>query len=429
MLSKIRTKINRSIVVKSTITNIVLFGLIFLALGYGIYQAFSSIMFEGATLVLEDHSRVISDFIKNGYSDIIPSYAENSAIAVTMSPASGTFAASEVVIDGVEIIYRFTVQSGTDSYDIVITKTLAKEWKAIRTMLIFLIGASFILVAFILFITTITTRRTVKPIHQMINTINNGGLDVRLDVANSQNELKLLAETFNELLDRIWKVYKNQEQFVSDASHELRTPLLVIQGYSDLLERWGKNDESVQTEAVASIKREAVYMNKLVERLLFLANADQNRLKIDLKKVDLPELLDSIIHDSMLIDDTHIYKLETENLYIMADASLIKQLMRILLDNSAKYSIVGGKINVRAYQKDKHIFIEVEDTGPGVTEENLAHIFERFYKADNSRTRKKGGTGLGLSIARWIVEEHGGKIRASNTSDGLLITILFPRIS
>ncbi|WP_067842963.1 sensor histidine kinase [Amphibacillus sediminis] len=429
MLSRIRAKVNQSIVVKSTITNIVLFGLIFLALGYGIYQAFSSIMFEGAILVLEDHSRVISDFVKDGYIDIIPSYAEDSAISVTMSPASGAVNSSEVVIDGVEIIYRFIVPGLTESYDVVITKTLEKEWESIRTMLIFLIGASVILVAFILFITTITTRRTVKPIQEMINTINNGGLDVRLDVANSQNELKRLAETFNKLLDGIWKVYQNQERFVSDASHELRTPLLVIQGYSDLLERWGKNDESVQTEAVASIRQEAVYMNKLVERLLFLANADQNRLKVDLKEVELLELLNSIIHDSTLIDDSHTYRLEAEKLHIRADASLIKQLIRILLDNSAKYSIVGGEITVRAYQKDQDTIIEVEDHGPGVSEENLSHIFERFYKADNSRTRKRGGTGLGLSIARRIVEEHSGKIFASNTSKGLLITILFPRIS
>ncbi len=429
MLSRIKSKISQSIVVKSTITNIVLFGFIFLALGIGIYQAFSSIMFEGATLVLEDHSQVISEFIAKEKMDMLPSYAEYSAIAVTMSPASGGLTSPEVAIDGVEIIYRFAVQSEQANYDVVITKTLANEWKYIRAMLILLIGVSVILVTFILFITTITTKRTVKPIHEMIDTINNGGLDVRLDVANSQNELKILAETFNELLDRIWKTYLNQEQFVSDASHELRTPLLVIQGYSDLLERWGKNDEAVQTEAVASIKREAVYMNKLVERLLFLANADQNRMKIDLKEVDLPELLDSIIHDSILIDDTHTYKLETENLHIRADASLIKQLIRILLDNSAKYSMVGGEINVRAYQKDKYIFIEVEDNGPGVSEEKLAHIFERFYKADNSRTRKNGGTGLGLSIARWIVEEHGGKIHAKNTAEGLLITILFPRIS
>lgn len=419
-------KINKSIVLKSTMTNILLFAVLFIFIGISMYQTFSTIVFEGAELVLEDHGNVLREFIENGEHERIQDYAETTAVSITVTPDSSTYTSPETSIDGVEIVYRLTISDGQKSYDVVITKSLSTEWKAVRTMLIWLIVMFIGIGLLIIFITAITTKRMIKPVYEMISTINTGQLDVRLDTANSQNEFKILAATFNELLDKIWDTYKQQDRFVSDASHELKTPLLVIQGYADLLERWGQEDEAVQMEAIESIKKETIYMNKLVERLLFLARADKNRQKLEHKEFELSALLDGIVKDSMLIDSTHNYQIEAEQITVKADISSIKQLMRILLDNSAKYSPADTKIIVRAYKKDKNAIIEVEDYGIGISKDDMPYIFDRFYKADKSRNRSHGSTGLGLSIAKWIVEENQGRIFATSKQVGTIMTVSLP---
>ncbi|RYD03344.1 hypothetical protein N752_21160 [Desulforamulus aquiferis] len=263
--------------------------------------------------------------------------------------------------------------------------------------------------------------KTVKNI-----TIN--ALDTRLDVSGSHDELKELAETFNSMLDRIQRSYEQQNQFVSDASHELRTPIAVIQGYANLLDRWGKNDQSVLEESVGSIKTEAENMKELIEKLLFLARGDKGVQKIDMEKFPLNELIDEIIKETKLIDAGHdITTNHCESISIYADRKLIKEALRVFVDNSIKYTPQGGKIIINCYSLKSEAVLTIQDTGVGIPKGDLPYIFNRFYRADKSRTKQTGGTGLGLAIARWIILKHNGTIEVESTvNEGTRIIIFLP---
>jgi signal transduction histidine kinase len=222
-------------------------------------------------------------------------------------------------------------------------------------------------------------------------------------------ELAGLETAVNSLIERMRESYSQQARFVSDASHELRTPIAVIKGYADMLDRWGKTDEAVLEESVQAIKSESENMSRLVEQLLFLARGDSGRTKLQREKVDLAHLMKEVCEESSMIDRDHVYEyLGEDAVPVRGDPSLLKQAARVLTDNAAKYSPQGEKITLRASREGKEAVFSVQDRGIGIPEESLPFMFDRFYRADNSRTRGSGGTGLGLAIAKWIVDRHGG---------------------
>ncbi|MHC6180148.1 sensor histidine kinase [Clostridium sp. JNZ X4-2] len=268
----------------------------------------------------------------------------------------------------------------------------------------------------------------VKNMNETVKEISINDLGRRIDVKGSKNELKDLAKTFNEMLDRIQNSVEQQNQFISDASHELRTPISVIQGYANLLDRWGKDDRSVLEESIASIKSEAENMKELVEKLLFLARGDKNTQKVEKENFMLNELIDDLIKETRLIDKDHIIKSDyNDKIDISADRKLMKEAFRIFIDNSIKYTPSGGTVMLDSYLKDNAAVIVVSDTGIGISEEDIPRIFDRFYRADKSRTKSSGGTGLGLSIARWIIDRHNGKIDIWSQVDiGTVIKITIP---
>lgn len=223
-------------------------------------------------------------------------------------------------------------------------------------------------------------------------------------------ELRGIERAVNELLDRMRESYRGQIQFVSDASHELRTPIAVIQGYVNMLDRWGKEDEAILDESIEAIKNEAAHMQKLVEQLLFLARGDSNRQKLDKKRVLLNDILREVYEESIMIDEKHLYAFEdVQNAEMLADADMIKQSARILIDNAAKYTPQGEEIRIRVGLWENQLpYYSIQDNGIGMSKEDLEHAFDRFYRADAVRNSKTGGTGLGLAIAKWIVEQHDG---------------------
>ena len=272
------------------------------------------------------------------------------------------------------------------------------------------------------------SRNLLAPIKIMTRTVKEisfNQLDQRLDVTGSKNELKDLAQTFNDMLDRIQTFVEQQNRFVSDASHELRTPISVIQGYADLLARWGKDDRKVLEESIAALQSEAVNMNHLIEELLFLARDDSGRLTVTKEEFKLNEVVSEIINETRLIDATHqIISEKNDEFVIKADRKLIKEAIRIFMDNSIKYTPAGGIIRLNCYVKHHKGIISVEDTGIGVSKEDLPNIFTRFYRADKSRTKETGGTGLGLTIAKLIIDNHNGKIKVwSEINEGTIFRI------
>ncbi|MDE5865155.1 MAG: HAMP domain-containing histidine kinase [Lachnospiraceae bacterium] len=223
-------------------------------------------------------------------------------------------------------------------------------------------------------------------------------------------DLMGIETALNGLLERIRESYKQQTQFVSDASHELRTPIAVIQGYVNMLDRWGKEDEAILDESIEAIKNEANHMQKLVEQLLFLARGDANRQSLDMKNLCLNDIMKEVYEESIMIDEKHQYRYEmTGKVNVYGDSDMLKQSARILIDNAAKYTEEGEEILIRVGEwKDGSPFYSIQDNGIGMAPQEVRHVFDRFYRADAVRNSKTGGTGLGLSIAKWIIERHQG---------------------
>ena len=246
-------------------------------------------------------------------------------------------------------------------------------------------------------------------------------------LATGDAELAGLETAVNKLMSRMRDSYRQQARFVSDASHELRTPIAVIKGYADLLDRWGKTDEKILDESIQAIKSESENMQHLVEQLLFLARGDSGRTTLNITDFDLTEMMKEVCEESAMIDRTHTYLFEGEGpVPARGDVSLIKQAARILIENASKYTPEGGEIKLRSLVSDGHPAFSVQDSGIGISESDIPHIFDRFYRADDSRSKQTGGSGLGLAIAKWIVERHGGRFEVISRKDiGTRITVIF----
>ncbi len=283
---------------------------------------------------------------------------------------------------------------------------------------------------------TTRTLQTMKPYDEKylkaiageLSSIDVNRLDKGISVDSSQNELKDLTYAINGMLNRINQSYQSQVRFVSDASHELRTPIAVIQGYVNLLDRWGKNDKKTRQESIDAIKSEIGNMKDLVEKLLFLARGDNETIQLNMERFDASEIVDEIVREAQMIDESHLFKTElSSSVLIEADRQLFKQSIRILVDNAIKFSQEGKEIALRLTKGNGKGVIVVQDTGIGIPPDDLPHIFDRFYRSDESRARKSGGSGLGLAIAKWIIERHGAFFEIhSRVNIGTRISIVFP---
>lgn len=250
---------------------------------------------------------------------------------------------------------------------------------------------------------------------------------VRLNTGD--RDLEGLEHAINNMLSRVHESYVEQTRFVSDASHELRTPIAVIQGYSDMLARWGKTDEHILEEAISAIQAESRNMNRLVEQLLFLARGDSGRNTIAFAPFDLSETLTDVCEEYKMIDSAHTFSFRTRGETIVTgDEALLKQAARILMDNAVKYTPEGGQILLDVGMNGQEPFFGVQDDGIGIKSDDVPKVFDRFFRSDPARARKSGGAGLGLSIAKWIVESHGGYFQIlSREGIGTRIRVTLPQ--
>lgn len=233
-------------------------------------------------------------------------------------------------------------------------------------------------------------------------------------VHTNDHELQGIEAALNGLLQRMREAYRQQGRFVSDASHELRTPIAVIKGYIDILDRWGKEDPQVLSESITAIKNETNHMNRLVEQLLFLARSDSGRNPLKAERFSLSQMVEEVYEESRMIDEAHVYEFFREPADILAygDPTMLKQALRILVDNAAKYTNPGDVITLRVgMSRSYQPCLSVQDNGTGIQSQDVSHIFERFYRSDQARNSETGGTGLGLSIAKWIIDRHKGTIQ------------------
>ena len=268
------------------------------------------------------------------------------------------------------------------------------------------------------------------PINEMTEVaekINVENLQIRLDEKSPKYELHDLASTINSMMDRIESSYDKQKQFVSDVSHELRTPIAVISGYANMLKRWGKDDKEILEESIEAIQNETESMNKLVESLLMLTRHDNNTLQFEKKCVSISDLCEETLNEMEFVyPDFVLDKSIEKGIKIKADRDKIKQLLRIFFENAVKYSLDEKRIVFRLQKESEYIYMSIKDFGLGIEKKDLANIFDRFYRADESRAKATGGTGLGLAMAKAIVTGHKGKIKViTKPNEGSEFIIIF----
>jgi signal transduction histidine kinase len=243
-----------------------------------------------------------------------------------------------------------------------------------------------------------------------------------------EGEIGDLIHTFNRTLERLEVLFTSQQRFLADVSHELRTPLTVIKGNVDLMRRMKQLD----AESLASIDQEAGRLTRLVGGLLMLAQAESGNLPLNFQAVGLDLLLTEVFQEMHVIagGKVRVHLNEIDQLQVSGDRDRLKQVLINLVANAIQYTPQDGDVFLSLSRVGDQARILCQDTGPGIPADDLPHIFERFYRAEKSRTRGKAtGFGLGLSITKWIVEHHSGRIEVdSKEGQGTVFAIWLPLI-
>ncbi|MBI5651964.1 MAG: HAMP domain-containing protein [Chloroflexi bacterium] len=249
----------------------------------------------------------------------------------------------------------------------------------------------------------------------------------RIESKPTRDEVGRLAATFNEMLGRIEELFRAQQRFVADVSHELRSPLTAIRGNLDLLRRGAIENRDERDTALAAIESESARMQRLVQDLLLLAQADAG-ITIQKNLVELDTLLLQVYRQARLTPAGAKVTLGSEDqAQVLGDADRLKQLLINLVDNAIKYTPNGGAVKLSLERDADWVRIAIADSGVGIPAQDLAKIFDRFYRVDKSRARDQGGTGLGLAICQWIAEAHGGRIEVeSQVGKGSTFTVWLP---
>lgn len=271
--------------------------------------------------------------------------------------------------------------------------------------------------------------RPIQLLARRAGEITSDRLHERLPVNKSDGELADLATSFNEVLTRLERAFERLRRFTSDASHELRTPLAAMRSVGEVGLQKSKSADGYR-DVIGSMLEEANHLTRLVENLLTIARADAGQ--IPLRKTDFTasqlvrecgSLFEAVLEESRQRLDVEI----TQDSSIHGDWILLRQALVNIVHNAMKYTPEGAAIALRVRYDECCAVFEVQDQGPGIPAEDLAKIFDRFYRVDESRSREAGGTGLGLSIAQWNVEMHGGTIAASSTvGEGATFRVTLP---
>jgi signal transduction histidine kinase len=235
----------------------------------------------------------------------------------------------------------------------------------------------------------------------------------RLPGRSSRDEVALLSTSFNRMLDQLQDAFESQRRFVADASHELRTPLTTIQGNAGLLARGPVVSDDVRREAAADIAAETARMTRLVDRMLTLAQADSG-LRLELAPIELGAVVTEVCRQARTVHTDRELECTTVDATVAGDEDAIRQLIWILLDNALRHA--RSRVSVELWSEVEWVRLAVADDGQGIPADERERVFERFYRADRARTEH--GAGLGLSIARWIVEQHHGRILAGESVGG-----------
>jgi len=274
-------------------------------------------------------------------------------------------------------------------------------------------------------------KAALSPIDRITKTarqIRAEGLNRRLNLSGPEDEVTRLANAFDEMLDRLETAFQRERQFTADVSHELRTPLTVIKGTAEVALR-GK-DPQEYAEALTTADGEVDRMSNIINALLTLARADAGQQQFETDTVNMKELVEDACATFTPLAAKKGISLDAEaeeSVEVYGDRERLRQLLHNLVANAVNYTPSGGAVTISLGKDGDWAKITVIDTGAGIPEDDLPHIFDRFYRVDSARSRGEGGAGLGLSIVKWIAEAHGGKIDVeSEVGKGSTFTVWLP---
>ncbi len=277
-----------------------------------------------------------------------------------------------------------------------------------------------------IWLTITSALRPLREVERTAQSVKAGQFSSRLVERHGKTEIGRLNNALNSMLDSIEsavrgkdKTLEQMRRFVSDASHELRTPLVTVRGYAELYRMGAIKKPKDVAEAMDRIESEAIRMSGLVESLLTLTRMDELG-QLNTQKVRIESIAGPVIKDASVANPKVKFELEdeTNNLEIDLDADRIKQVLTNLVTNASRFAPEGSTVTVKAAREIKNLKVSVIDHGEGIPEPLQEKVFDRFYRADNSRNRETGGSGLGLAIARSIVNAHSGKIWTEATAGG-----------
>lgn len=312
--------------------------------------------------------------------------------------------------------------------NVQVTESIAETERGLSVLRTVLVAVTVIALIPAIISSRILANRMTRPIQQMTRTmgdIQSSGQFKRLPLdAKSKDELNTMGQTFNRMMDLLESNFERQERFVSDASHELKTPLTIIESYASLLQRRGKERPEVFDEAVEAILSESIRMREMTEQLLLLAKQPE-QWNVQLERVDINRLVQDSTRAFREAYHREVICYDAGHTWAISDESKLKQLLFILLDNARKYSEEQIEVRVKTHHQES--WIQIVDTGIGMSEADLAKVFDRFYRVDTARTRGsgEGGSGLGLSLAKDIAGAVGARIELTSTEGvGTTATII-----
>ena len=323
-----------------------------------------------------------------------------------------------------QVVVAVAMNMENDSFAIIFTKLpLALLWMALPVLLL-----SFLVSLFI-------TKNTIKPVVKITKAaqqMTTEKLDGQLPITGQGDEIDELSRTFNELFLRIKGDFDRERQFSSDVAHELNTPLTVISGQVNLLLRWGKENPEQLEKSLNAIKGETKSMHTIIENLLQISRVESVRVKPQLCEVDIREIFERVVDEfaSVLPEVKFEIKTGDEGLAntLQTDPEMLHQIITVLVSNSVKFA--GEKCSVvlgTVCGKDGGLVVYESDDGPGISEDVLPHVFERFFRGDEAHTRSAGGSGLGLSIAKTLCDALAAEISAGNVEPhGAKFQLYFP---
>lgn len=277
--------------------------------------------------------------------------------------------------------------------------------------------------------------RALRPIDQITRTaqdISAGDLSQRIDYRGMPDEVGRLAQTFDQMLDRLQTSFEREKRFTADVSHELRTPLTAIKGRIGMILHQSRTQEQYEG-ALSKLDQQVDRMIRLINDLLLLSRLDEKRLPWHPVNLDLSKLLEATVEQmGQLAEERQIQLIERiqPELFMQGDPDHLIRVFLNLLDNAIKYTPVQGQVIVLAESQGTQVCIQFRDTGEGIPSEHLPHLFERFYRVEGARSRQTGGTGLGLAIAHELTQLHNGTLVVQSQIDqSTTFSILLPKQS